>query len=247
MKKYFPFLFVAAVPIAAALFLAADRAQQKALPASDLISISQEHGFSEMAGEAPHKASKHKMPAAKGKLRIGDAAPALQFTTLKGEQQTLAPQGQLSLVMLADTTCPCVKAYDTRMKALVEKFPALRVTYVFPSPLESKAQVQKFVAARGYNWPIVYDQKQTVFKALGGKCTTESFLFDTSGTLRYHGRIDDNIYDAPNVKVRDLENAINAVVAQKTFVKTEVPAYGCVIPRSTAPSGTTSVKKEKSA
>lgn len=247
MKKFSPYLVVLVVPIAAALFLVTNRAEPKAPDRDDSVSITQKHTFSAMAGTANADSSQAGEKGASpsslktiatgkaskaGGLRIGDEAPPLRLTALDGTSHTLTDwRGKLPLVMMADTTCPCVRAYDKRMKALAQKFPDLRVVYVFSSPLESRGQVVKFAAAHDYPWPVVYDGEQPVIATFGGRCTTESFLFDREGKLRYHGRIDDNIYDEANVKTRDLENAIQAITDGKTFVKTEVPAYGCVIPR----------------
>ena len=229
MKKLPYFLLIAAVPVVAALFLFADNAQQHKMLRDESVSVTQRHDFSEIAGVKGAAAQPANAPK---RLRIGDMAPDLPFQSLDGKTHTMADwRGQLSLVMLADTTCPCVKAYDKRMTALAQKFPKLQVVYLFSSPVESRAQVQKFATAHKYAWPVVYDEGQKMFAALGGRCTTESFLFDRSGALRYHGRIDDNIYDEANVKVRDLEAAITSVQNGQNFVKSEVPAYGCVIPR----------------
>ena len=236
MKKILPFLFVAAIPVGAALFLAADSAQQKKLPVEASISITQEHAFSEVGAHAAPKSKPGK--ASDTQVRIDRAAPPVDFVALDGSEQTLAPRGALSLAMLVDTTCPCVRAYDGRMKKMAKDFPDLKIVYIFSSPLESKAQVKKFVDSRGYKWPVVHDANQKLFRALGGKCTTESFLFDSSGVLRYHGRIDDNIYDESNVRSRDLELAVRAVVAGKPIAKPETSAFGCVIPSAAKPKNT---------
>lgn len=238
MKKLSLSLLVISVPLVAAIFLAANGSGQKPQTRDDSVSISQKHDYSAIAGKTGvaggvKLAAAHKHEGGNsGKLRIGGTVPNLRFTALDGKSFTLADwKGKLPLIMLADTTCPCVKAYDKRMKALAQKFPDLRVAYVFPSPMESRAQVQKFVTAREYAWPIAYDGDQAVMGALGGSCTTESFLFDRNGILRYHGRIDDNIYVEEKVRARDLENSIQALTDGKRLVKSEIPAYGCVIPQ----------------
>lgn len=245
MKNKAPFLLLAIIPVAAALFLIMDRAEQTPAMRDNSVSITQKHAFSAMAGQSP-KTNGLGEPKRAGNLRIGDTAPDLHFTALDGKSYTLADwRGKLPLLMMADTTCPCVRAYDKRMKALAQQFPDLRVAYVFPSPLESREQIAKFAASRGYAWPVAFDGEQKVMATLGGRCTTESFLFDRDGKLRYHGRIDDNIYDEANVHTRDLQYAILALVGGKTIVKSEAPAYGCVIPQRSK-NGTFKTGKGKS-
>jgi peroxiredoxin len=250
MKNKAPFLLLAIIPIGAALFLIADRAEQTPAMRDNSVSITQKHAFSAVAGTAVARMEGANpygsRPKPDGKLHIGESAPGLRFTALDGKSYTLADwRGKLPLIMMADTTCPCVRAYDKRMKALVQQFPDLRVAYVFPSPLESRGEIAKFAASRGYAWPVAFDGEQKVMATLGGRCTTESFLFDRDGKLRYHGRIDDNIYDEANVHTRDLQYAIQSLIGGKTIVKSEAPAYGCVIPQRSK-NGTFKTGKGKS-
>jgi hypothetical protein len=65
---------------------------------------------------------------------------------------------------------------------------------------------------------------------LMARITPEVFVFDTTWTLRYHGRIDD---DKSGVDVRDasLALALDTLLAGRTLVAREKPGLGCVIAR----------------
>jgi peroxiredoxin len=46
-----------------------------------------------------------------------------------------------------------------------------------------------------FTFPYLYDESQDVARSYGAERTPEFFIFDASGTLRYHGAPDDNYED----------------------------------------------------
>jgi len=60
--------------------------------------------------------------------------------------------------------------------------------------------------------------------------TPETFVIDSSGTIRYHGSIDDSM-DESHVRVRRLRAALDALLAGKSLPATETKAFGCTIKR----------------
>jgi hypothetical protein len=61
------------------------------------------------------------------------------------------------------------------------------------------------------------------------------FLFDRTGTLIYHGRIDDS-RDLANVKSQDLRLTLDAVLAGQPVPVANTKAFGCTIKRAKATS-----------
>jgi peroxiredoxin len=218
----------------------------------DSITISQQHVYSSRFSAA-HDTHESKGAATKGatskgktsgvaakklapKIAIGATVPDFSFTALDGTAHQLSQwRGKMPLFIVADTTCPCVKAYNDRMKALSAKYEAqgLQVIYFFPSPVEGRDRIEKFVKTHEYPWVTTRDDSQHILRLLDAQCTTEAFLLDRDGKLRYHGRIDDSIYVPEEVKSRDLENAVQSLIDGKAIAKAEIPAYGCTIPRLT--------------
>jgi hypothetical protein len=58
-------------------------------------------------------------------------------------------------------------------------------------------------------------------------------VFDATGALRYHGRLDDLYvsfgHARPAPTTHDLDEALRAVVAGKTVTHDAMPAIGCYI------------------
>ena len=167
-------------------------------------------------------------------VALNQPVPDFAYTDVDGTLHHISElRGQMPLLFFADMICPCVKAYDDRIKVLQSKFAAqgLRVIYVFPLPGEKPAQIKQFAAKRGYDWPLVRDGDQKLMNLFNAQCTTEAFLLDREGKLRYHGRVDDSIYDISQIQSTDLENAIVAVADNKAVPKPETKAYACTITR----------------
>lgn len=165
---------------------------------------------------------------------IGKPLPRFSALTLGQNPLSNASfRGKMTLFVLADTQCPCVKAVESRVIALSKKYAnrGLKVAYVFSMPGEKPIQIARYMHAQGLPFPALIDRDQKLLKMLDGRASSEVYLTDKRGILRYHGRVDDSTFDPKAVQSRDLENAIVALVRGKRVAKSEVPALGCAIPR----------------
>jgi hypothetical protein len=137
------------------------------------------------------------------------------------------------LFMFADTTCPCVLAYNDRMKAINAKFATkgLQTVFIFSNAkTDTPEKIKTFVKQQKYTWPIALDLDQKILKTFDASCSTEVFLFDSKSRLRYHGRIDDDTFEPGAVRERDLQSAVVAVLDGRAVPKSETKAFGCAIP-----------------
>jgi hypothetical protein len=91
------------------------------------------------------------------------------------------------------------------------------------------------VKANNVHYSVTYDKGSVVADILSASCTTEVWVADQIGYLRYHGRIDDNIYEPEKVKVHDLRNALDALLSGGTVPVAETRAYACSIARTENP------------
>src|SRR3989442_14141411 len=78
-------------------------------------------------------------------------------------------------------------------------------------------------------FPYVVDATSDVARAFGATRTPEAFLFDATGTLVYHGAVDDNARDEQAVAHAWLHDAVVAVVAGNPVPAPETKALGCGI------------------
>ncbi len=167
-------------------------------------------------------------------VKINAPLPNFAAPTLDGKGLTKSSfKGKMGLFVLADTQCPCVKAIEGRVSDLAKKYGArgLRVAYVFSMPGEKPLAIARYMQEHQIPFPAILDRDQRILKMLDGRCSSEVYLSDKAGILRYHGRVDDSTFDPKAVKSRDLENAIVALVKNKRVTKNEVPAMGCAILR----------------
>ena len=187
-------------------------------------------GYDQLKSETANFAHTQSAPSAK----INRKLPAFAVKTIDGSGFTNASfRGKIGVFVLADTQCPCVQAVEERLKTLAKRYGknGVRVVYVFPKPGERALDVARFMQNHKIPFPAVVDRDQRFFKMLDGACSSEIFLTDKAGVLRYHGRVDDSTFNPKAVKRRDLEAAIVQVARGQKVKNAEVPALGCMIPR----------------
>ncbi len=167
-------------------------------------------------------------------VRIGAPMPNFAAPTLDGTGLSKASfKGKLALFVLADTLCPCVDAVEDRIHNLGKRYYAngLRVAYVFATPGQKPMEISRFVRRHQIGYPAIVDQQQRILRMLDGRCSSEVYLFDKKGILRYHGRVDDATFDPKNAQQHNLADALAAVVNGKPVARPMAPAMGCIIPR----------------
>ena len=187
-------------------------------------------GYDQLKQETAKFAHATSAPSA----QINQKLPGFAIKTIRGAGFTNASfMGKIGVFVLADTQCPCVQAVDERINKLGKRYGknGVRVVYVFSKPGERALDVARFMQNHKIPFPAVIDKDQRFLKMLDGKCSSEIYVTDKQGVLRYHGRVDDSTFDPKAVKSRDLERAIVQIARNQKVTKPEVPAMGCAIPR----------------
>jgi len=95
-------------------------------------------------------------------------------------------------------------------------------------PEDSYENMVKRAKEKGFNFPYIRDETQSLAKALSAVCTPEVFVFDGERKLVYHGRIDDN-KDPTKVTTHDLRNALDAITGGKKPAVAETRPFGCSV------------------
>src|SRR5262249_35061083 len=84
----------------------------------------------------------------------------------------------------------------------------------------------------GRTFPVLKDARQELTRALGARTTTETFLFDGSGRLAYHGAVDDQ-YSLGAARPAPTQNylvgALQAVLPGNAPEPAETEAPGCAL------------------
>ena len=180
-------------------------------------------------------------------LEIGAGAPDFRLEGVDGRFYSLkdfAP-AKVLVVVFTCNHCPTAQYYEERLKNLARDYKAKGVALVAISPndensvrldelgytdlSDSFAEMKIRAAHRGFNYPYLYEGDRTgVSRAYGPTATPHAFVFDAARKLRYVGRIDDS--ERPQyVKVRDLTNALDALLAGKPAPVEKTRSFGCSI------------------
>ena len=165
---------------------------------------------------------------------IGSKMPVLKLATLAGESTGLSSYTNKNglLVIFVSVQCPVSNAYNERMEALAQEWRArgFGVVGINANRTESADAVAAHAREHNLNFPILKDNNNVLADALGASFTPETYLFDASGILRYHGRIDDS-KDPSGISKRDLRDALEAIADGKPVAVSETKAFGCTIKR----------------
>ena len=115
---------------------------------------------------------------------LGNLAPELAGTTLTGEPFNLdSARGQWVLVNFFATWCPPCVAEHPELIKLNESTSSTGLRVVSVAFDDSSANVEKFFADNGGDWPVLTQETGAVALDYGVKGLPESFLIDPAGTV----------------------------------------------------------------
>lgn len=178
-----------------------------------------------------------KVPEGVTELELGTKAPSFTLPGTDGKEHSLESVRGAKGTMIVFTCnhCPYAVAYEDRLIALTKEFSGRGIGVAAISSNDKETQPQDSfdnmktrAKEKGFNFPYLYDESQAVALAYGPTVTPHIFLFDSTLTLVYRGRIDDNA--KPNeVKQRDLTDALTALVAGGKIENADTKEFGCSI------------------
>ena len=135
--------------------------------------------------------------------------------------------------------CPFAKKYQLRLNDLNRKYADKGFSLIAISsndgvalPEDSYESMIARAKQEHYNFPYLYDEKQSVAKSFGAIKTPQAFvLFKEKGNwvLKYSGAIDDNGAEPEKVTKHYVEEAVNALLQGKKISVTETKSIGCPI------------------
>jgi peroxiredoxin len=163
-------------------------------------------------------------------VSVGAIAPDFSMTTVEGRRFDLEETERshaATVVLFVSTICPYSNYYDDLVRDLSNELEKKGVAFVAINSgrVESVEEVKAHARTHGHTFDIIKDPESRIADLLEARRTPEAFLFDASGTLRYHGRI------ASKISAPDLKSAIDALLAGKPIHPAETKAFGCAILR----------------
>jgi peroxiredoxin len=170
-------------------------------------------------------------------LTIGTEAPQFDLPGVDGRNHTLDDYRDADVLVLIQSCnhCPYVQAWEGRMMDIQRDYADRRVRLVAISsndadsyPEDSFEEMKKRAQKLGFNFDYLYDEDQSIARALGSERTPEVFVFDRDRRLVYHGAIDDNRDDRA-VSQHYLREALDAVLEGREPSTRETPPVGCTV------------------
>ncbi|MDQ6961554.1 MAG: thioredoxin family protein [Mariprofundaceae bacterium] len=140
------------------------------------------------------------------------------------------------LVIVTCNHCPYAIAVWPRLVRLAKAFRAKGINSIAINPnihpdfpQDSPSAMLEKIEEWGIDFPYLVDDTQEVAQALDAQCTPDIYLYDAEGQLYYHGRIDDYWKDESKVTQKELEPAMDALIAAQPAPKKQYPTVGCSI------------------
>ena len=153
---------------------------------------------------------------------------------LEGEQVAASELAGDQVLVLAYTgvDCPISGKYAARLTRLAAEYGERGVRFygVNANPHDSRAAIREEIGELELGLTVLKDFRQELTRALGAETTTETYVFDASGRLRYEGAVDDQYTlgaARPAPTKRFLSDALDAVLAGEEPPVSATDAPGC--------------------
>ena len=173
--------------------------------------------------------------------KIGDFATDFSLENIDGKMVSLSDfkKAEGFIVVFTCNTCPYAVAYEDRIEALNQKyadkgFPVIAImpnnTDVMPG--DNMEAMRERAKSKGFSFPYLLDKGQQIYPQYGATKTPHIYLLqktEKGNEVKYIGAIDDNYQDAEAVKVKYVEDAVDALLEGKAIIVTETKAIGCSI------------------
>lgn len=173
--------------------------------------------------------------------KIGDVAEDFSLKNIDGKMVSLSDYKDAKgyIVTFTCNTCPYAVMYEDRIIELNNKYAAkgYPVIAIMPNnvnvqPGDALPEMKKRAQEKGFNFPYLIDEKQSVYPKYGATKTPHMFVLQKTkkgNVVKYIGAIDDNYKDASAVTTKYVEEAVDALIAGKEVKETETKAIGCSI------------------
>ena len=141
-----------------------------------------------------------------------------------------AAQGKPFLIAVRDPDCPVSRRYSPHLHKLESG--NLNVIYLLSGKLATEAVAQRDKQRHQLISPYLLDADRTLSEWLGVRTSSEVYLFDGQGRLRYRGAIDDRFgigFSRPQARQHFLNDALNAMRAGLAVKIPATSAPGCYV------------------
>lgn len=181
-------------------------------------------------------------------MTLGSKAPDFSLPATEGNVVSLADfsQAKALVVLFICNHCPYVIHIASALANLAKKYQSEGVAFVAINsndaaayPADSFANMKLEREKRGYTFPYLFDETQSVAHSYGAACTPDIYVFDHNQALVYRGQFDDTRpnrissgnYDSSVNPANGsaLAAALDLLLAGKKIPADQYPSMGCNI------------------
>ena len=169
-------------------------------------------------------------------LAIGQSAPDFDLPGVDGKNYSLANFKTAKVLVVAFwcNHCPYVIGSEQRMAKFVSDYAARGVAVVAINsnetenhPGDSFEKMIEGARDKGFKFPYLRDESQSVAVKYGALRTPHFYVFDAGRKLCYTGRMDDNPRNPGKETTHELRDAVDAVLAGKKPAVEMTNPIGC--------------------
>lgn len=173
---------------------------------------------------------------------VGRKIDNFTLKDFRGKEYSLDDYADSKIVVVYffGTECPLAKLYSLRLEKMSKEFGQQGVAFVGinSNVQDSITEIENHVRLHGVKFPALKDVGNVVADQFGATRTPEVFLLDRDRVVRYTGRVDGQYtfgsgvgLSSPAEKRKDLEIAIEELLAGKQITVATAEAKGCLIGR----------------
>lgn len=176
-----------------------------------------------------------------GGYKVGDVAEDFSLKNIDGKMVSLSDYKDAKgfIVTFTCNTCPFSVAYEDRLVELDKKYAkkGYPVIAIMPNNTDAKPgdnmeAMKKRAKEKGFTFPYLLDKGQKVYPKFGATKTPHIYILEKTkkgNVVKYIGAIDDSPRNPSGVKVKYVENAVDALLKGKEVELKETKAIGCSI------------------
>ena len=140
---------------------------------------------------------------------------------------------RVRVLLFVRTDCPITNRYAPELQRIAGEFSSQSVRFwlVYPDKSATTKEIESHVAQYHFPGTPVLDPAQLLVQRAQAQVAPEAAVFDRTGNLVYHGRIDDRWVDfgkaRAEAQTHDLQDVIRNVLAGRPVIHSWEPAVGC--------------------
>lgn len=173
-------------------------------------------------------------------LPLGTKAPDFSLPDVVSERRVSLESfsnKKALLIMFICRHCPYVKHVERELARIGQDYKNKDIGIIAISSNDPNydsedrpGSLKEMAETLEFNFPYLFDETQEVAKSYTAACTPDFFLFDKERKLVYRGQLDDSRPgNFKPVTGKDLREAIDSVLADKSVSQEQKPSAGCNI------------------